>query len=127
MSYFNEVSQIPKLKHCASALGEFAEALAGAALRKQGRRWIPGRHNFVTFQVQAARNKDVVITLRGAPREFEVEEILPLKAERSGRYSRCNFNSPSQLKAAAKYIDRAYELYRRGRQRDVTTPVTLEL
>jgi hypothetical protein len=122
MTYEQETANVPELSHISLALGQYAEALASTQLRKKGKRWLPGDRNFVTFQIQSARKKDIVMTLRGDPPEFEVDRDLPLLKDRKG-YSRGHINSPKQLKAAATYVQRAHELFSRGSNR---TPLTLE-
>src|SRR4051812_14559329 len=123
---FIEFESVPSIRFCAHALAEYAIDIGGVAFQREGGRWVARPHNFVTLKVQFARSGDVVMTLRGAPFEFERRADLILRADRNG-YSRCNLNSPKQLLSAASYIARALELYKRGAGRPATRPVTTEI
>ena len=123
---FEEIAHVPALAHSGCALVEFARDLGRVTLHPEGRRWVARPHNFVTFTVQASRNQDIVVTLRGEPPEFEIQPDLRLRPDRKG-YSRFNFSEPKQLHAAATYIKRAFELYERGPGRPHKRPRTVEV
>ena len=73
--------------------------------------------NFVTFTIRHKQKRHLTISLRGNPSEFDVSPDLSLKEGRAGAYSECNVTSPRQLAAATAYVQRAYELYKRGASR----------
>lgn len=114
----DEISQIPKLKHVGAALAEFARSLSpGSAFKREGSRWVLRPENFVTFSVHAARSMHIRLSLRGRRGEFAQYEGTPLKTGRARSWSECVIASPSQLLAAASYMQHAAELYTRGRNR----------
>lgn len=124
-SLHDDLRQIPELFACGEALALFAEQLGSVTFIQEGERWVARPHNFVTFKVQSSRNRDLVITLRGNPVEYESLAELQLKPDRPG-HSRFNFSSASQLQAAATHIKRAYHLFSRGSGREALRPVTRE-
>ena len=97
MSFAAEMTKVPRFSNVGLALAQFAESLSDRNLVNVGKRSLPEGKIFVTFQVQAARSQDFVMTLREVPSE-----------------------------AAANDIDRAWRLYSRGRMRQRTSPITLE-
>jgi hypothetical protein len=106
-----------RLEETVAALAEFAASLyPEGKFTKQGNRWVFTPQNFVTFQPLKTRD-EVVLTLRGNPIEFLVFQELPLAEYRHQSYSSCVVTSPHQLMAASSYIHRAYQLFRRGRNR----------
>jgi hypothetical protein len=117
-----ELAKIPKLESVGNALAQYAKALHSAGhFEQKGRRSVLNP-NFVTFTIQTARAKNIVLSLRGNPQEFEVHSGLPLKPDRNG-YSSCTITSPKYLKDAAVNIERAHELWNRSRSREAKTPV----
>ena len=125
MTIFDEIAQVKRLRETGSALAQYAATLVGGQFLKKGRDWVYGPDNFVTFTIQHKRSQNIVITLRGRPKEFEQSNELLLRPGRA-TYSRCTVDNPRQLRAAANYIGRAYELNRCGRSRDIRRPVTVE-
>lgn len=112
----NELKKIPELEQSALQLVNLAYSLfPNTSLKKKGRRWVFDP-NFVTFQVQHARARNIAITLRGNPDEFPHHSAPKLKPDQAG-YSIFRFSDPSQLSAASDYIKRAAELYKLGRNR----------
>jgi hypothetical protein len=127
MGLREEISKISALKNVGLALVDYVESLSpGISFKLKGRRWVPSV-NFVTFTVQHARAQNIVISLRGNPKEFLKFDELPLrKGMGYGAYTECSLKNPSQLTAVAMCIKRAHELYREGRTRGKKTPKVIE-
>jgi hypothetical protein len=125
VSLNSELLALPELRDIGSALVQFIEALhPGGDFSLKGRRWVYDP-NFVTLTVQSARAKNIVISLRGKPDEFPQDRDPPLRTDQHG-YSACTLDSARQLAAVTSYIERAYEIWARGRSRAPTTPVVYE-
>ena len=107
------------------ALVQFAESLfPKCRFIKKTNRWVADP-NFVTFDIHWKRAKNVALSLRGDPTEFDQAAVLPLKRGMGG-YSECTVTNPAQLAAAASYISRAAEIYSRGRTRIKKRPIVKE-
>ena len=79
MGVREEIRKIPKLKNVGLALIDYVESLCpGITFELKTKRWVPSV-NFVTFAVQHARAQNIVISLRGNPKEFLEFEELPLR------------------------------------------------
>ncbi len=126
MSIFDEIGKLSALRETGTALAQYTATLTQGEFQRRGQEWVYYPANFVVFRVQWKHSQDIVLTLRGTPREFDVLEELPLRRARA-TYSRCTVSSPRHLQAAATYISRAYELWRRGRSRSLKRPVTTEV
>ena len=126
MTIYDELAKLRTLSEVGTALAQYASALSDGQFQQRGQEWVYYRANFVVFRVQWKRSQDIVLTLRGSPAEFDAAEELPLRRARA-TYSRCTVASARQLRAAASYIARAHELWRRGRSRSPKRPVTTEL
>jgi len=87
-------------------------------------RWV-AEPNLVTFDVHWKRAKNIALSLRGNPEEFQHSELLAIKPGMGG-YSECTITHVGQLAAAASYVSRAAEIRRRGRNRTPKRPVTSE-
>ncbi len=126
----DEMTRIPELAPTGIALTRFAIALTNGQgtfeLAKTKNFWVMRPKKFVTFTIQYERARTFVLTFRGKPEEFEVDSACPLRSVMDG-YSRCCLDKPRQLLACARYIDRAYTLFNRGRNRKKTRPVTTEI
>jgi hypothetical protein len=117
VSLTDDLHRLGALAHTALALLQFAESLhPNHAVELKGERWV-FNPNFVTLTPHWKRVTNIAFSLRGNPDEFPQDPVLPLKAGMAG-YSECTVTEPRQLAAAAAYIQRAYELYQRGRTRD---------
>ena len=126
MSLVADLDRLPELAITGRALSQQVTALhPNGRLVPEGKRWVY-EPNFVTFTVQWQRAKSIVITLRGNPLEFALSPRLELKKDRPG-YSICRVTSPARLAAAASYIERAHELYARGRARPTKRVVVREV
>ena len=80
----------------------------------------------MAFEVhQRARN--ITISLRGAPTEFQSFKELELSSGMGHVYSECKITRPAQLEAATSYIARAAETFRKGRSRVKTQPIRGEV
>lgn len=126
MTFEEEISELPHLRNIGLALFEFAERLFPQNSFDQDNhgRWVARPENFVTLRVQP-QAENIAITLRGNPNEFLEFDALELSQDQEG-YSIFRISDPSQLRAAAVYISRAAELYRRGRTRTRRQPVLTE-
>ena len=125
MSIEPELDKIPSLANVGKAIVAFARTLIPGDFVFEGDQWVYRNDNFVTIRIQHARAQSLAFSLRGNPHEFEIDPTLEVKAGQNG-YSRCTVDSPRQLAAIAKYIERALVIYQRGRARVVTTPRTIE-
>ena len=127
MGIRNDISKIPKLQNMGLALIDYIVSLSpNISFEQKGRRWVPSE-NFVTFTIQHARSENIVISLRGNPKEFIQFEELPLKEGMGhGAYSECIINNPKQLPAIALCIKKAYELYCEGGSRQKKKPIIIE-
>jgi len=117
--------QLDDINHCGLALLQYAATLPGNEYKQfenKNGRWVCDP-NFVNFQVHYKRKNNIPISLRGNPAEFEKHDELPMKPGMAG-YSECSFESRSQLFAAVSYIRRAWQIYKKGRSRRQTRPVT---
>lgn len=116
MTLQDEIALIPELEKATTQLVQLAQSLfPNSAVEKKGRRWVL-EPNFVTFQIQHARARNVAVTLRGNPDEFSQRPDLNLKADQAG-YSIFRLETADQLNSASDYILRAAELYKQGRRR----------
>lgn len=125
MSIESEFDKIPSLANVGKAIVAFARTLIPGDFAYEGDQWVYRNDNYVTIRIQYARAQSPVFSLRGNPHEFEADSTLEIKAGQNG-YSRCTVNSPRQLAAITKYIERALVIYQRGRSRVPTTPRTVE-
>lgn len=126
MTILDEMEKLRTLGDIGSALVQYTTTLTEGRFERGGSEWVYRPANFVVFRMQWKRNQDIVVTLRGIPREFEACKELPLRHGRA-TYSRCTVSDPRHLRAAACYIARAHELWQRGRSRRVKRPVTTEV
>ncbi len=123
-----EAKLLPELADVIGALAAFGKALdPGAKYWKQGERHVLHPNKFVTFTVRYRRSRHLTITLRGNLSEFEAAQELTLKEGRAGAYSECKLSSSKQLAAAATYIQRAYQLCKRGSSRVRKAPIRTEI
>lgn len=99
----------------ATALVQYATSLGATNYEKKGNRFVP-EPNFVTFEVHRVRTKNLTISLRGYPKEFQTFSELSLKRSQNG-YSEVKVTAARQLHAAAAHIARAREVFDRGRER----------
>jgi hypothetical protein len=123
----NDLAEIPELKHIGTALAQFARSLfPGSDFKREGSRWVFRPENYVTFSVHSARSRHIRLSLRGNRDEFSEHKTAPLKKGRNPSWSECIISEPAQLLAVASYIDRAAELFKRGRGRVHKKPVLVE-
>ena len=123
----NEIAEIPDLKYDGIALAQFSRSLfPGSDFKRGGQRWVFRPENYVTFAVHSARAKHIRLSLPGNRKEFEEHKGAPLRQGRNPSWSECTLSDPSQLLAVASYIQRAAELFKRGRTRVHRTPVVTE-
>lgn len=127
MEIRKEISKISKLKNVGLALIDYIESLyPGITFELKTKKWVPSE-NFVTFTVQHARAENIVISLRGNPKEFLEFEELPLREGMGhGAYTECTLEQANQLPAVAMHIRKAYELYQEGSTRDKKRPKITE-
>ncbi len=92
----------------------------GCGFKRKGMQWVYDP-NFVGVTIHSTREWNITLSLRGTPDEFAEDPNLPLKTQRPG-YSRCKVQSARQLAAAANYIERAFVIWHRGRDRLHKTP-----
>lgn len=124
----DEAAFLPELAGTIKALATFAKTLIPESkYRKERERFVLRPCAFVTFTVRHKRSQHLTITLRGNLGEFAVARELPLKNGRASAYAECNLRSPNGLAAAAAYIQRACEIYERGRSRILKKPVITEV
>ena len=123
MGLREEMSKIPALKNVGLALVDYAESLSpGISFELKGKRWVPSI-NFVTFTVQHAQAKNIVLSLRGNPSEFLKFPELHLRPGMGyGAYSECTLSTPNQLAAVAMCIKKAHEISRQGKTRTKKNP-----
>lgn len=127
MGLREEISKISALKNVGLALVDYVESLSpGISFELKTKRWVPSV-NFVTFTVQHAQAQNIVISLRGNPKEFLKFDELPLREGMGhGAYTECTLETPSQLAAVAMCVKKAHELYREGRAREKKNPKITE-
>ena len=123
MGVREEITKIPKLKNIGLALIDYIESLyPEITFELKTKRWVPSV-NFVTFTVQHARAQNIVISLRGNPKEFIEFKELPLREGMGyGAYTECTLEHAKQLPAIAMHIRTAYEIYSKGNMRDKKHP-----
>ncbi len=126
MSIHDEIGKLSTLRDVGTALAQYTATLTQGEFQHRGQEWVYYPANFVVFRVQWKRAQDIVLTLRGIPDEFDMLDGLRLRRARA-TYSRCTVSNPRHLRAAATFIARAYELWRRGRSRPLKRPVTTEV
>jgi hypothetical protein len=108
------------------ALVQYANSLSpGSKYKSESARYVLRPDNFVTFSVHSKRANNLTVSLRGKVSEFEIQPELKLQRDQNG-YCLFKLRKPEQLHAAASYIQRAAELFKRGRQRMPKTPRTVE-
>ena len=79
MSIHDEIGKLRTLRDVGTALVQYTRTLTPGQFQRRGQEWVYYPANFVVFRVQWKRNQDIVLTLRGTPREFEAFEELPLR------------------------------------------------
>lgn len=123
MGLKEDIEKIPGLRSVGLALVDYVESLEpGISFELKGKRWVPSQ-NFVTFTVQHAKARNIVISLRGNPNEFlGFNEIELREGMGHGAYSECTLNSVRQLPAVAMHIRTAHEIYKKGGGRDRKHP-----
>ena len=127
MSLEAEIQQLPSISQLGLALSAFVRAIhSPGEFVHEGRSWVYRPDNFVTFDIHYQRARNITLSLRRAPTEFEQIPSLPLTAGMGYVYSRCKIERADQLDAAAYYIRRALELYSRGRSRELKKEVRIE-
>ena len=119
-----ELNSLSWLKDVGRALCRFTTSLHppkdGGGFKRKGMQWVYDP-NFVGMTIHSTREWNITLSLRGTPDEFLEDLNLPLKTQRPG-YSRCKVQSARQLAAAANYIERAFVIWHRGRDRLRKTP-----
>lgn len=127
MGLREDIEKIPELRSVGLALIDYVGSLEpGITFELKGKRWVPSQ-NFVTFTVQHAKARNIVISLRGNPNEFlGFNEIELREGMGHGAYSECTLSSVSQLPAVAMYIRTAYKIYKQGGGRDRKHPEIFE-
>lgn len=128
MNIETEMEKLPRaLKHLAFAFTDFAASFdPKGSFSYETNQWVFRPKNFITFQFHYQRAKNITISLRGKYEEFlNRDNILVLEAARGG-YSRCSVFKAAQLSAAAYYIERAFEIYQKGRTRIPKKPIVKE-
>lgn len=127
MALEDQIRNLDKIDRIGLALLDFVRAIHPGEFELKGNSWIYRPDNFVTMDVHWQRANNLTLSLRGAPKEFDVRDCLPLSYGMGRVYSRCKIERPDQLDAASSYIRRALELYQRGRSRPITHPRTIEI
>jgi hypothetical protein len=128
MDIQDEIEKLPRgLKYLAYSLTDFASSFdPNGHFSFETNQWVFRPKNFITFQFHYRRAKNITICLRGKYEEFlNRDKILVLDKARGG-YSRCSVFKTAQLSAAAYYIERAFELYQKGRTRTPRKPILEE-
>lgn len=117
MDYVEELKSIPKLAATGEALASYAKSLIpGMELVKKGRLWVGSPHNFVAFEIQAARARQIRFTIYAQPYGFKRYAALSLWRARSS-YWEFIVKDPRQLGPAAAYIARAAYVYSQKHKR----------
>jgi hypothetical protein len=107
MNYREELRAIPELAATGEALADYAKSLIpNADFTKKGRRWVC-KPNFIAFEVQAGRAKQIRFTVYGARFLFDRSPIVSLELARGGSYLQFVITKPRQLGVAAAYIANA--------------------
>jgi hypothetical protein len=109
----------------ASAIVQYSQSIAEGQLESEGSRYVMRPDNFVIFEPHYKRVRNLTVTIRGNPSEFEEWHGLKLDKSMNG-YSSFRITQNSQLAAAASYIRRSKELFVRGRSREQTKSRTVE-
>ena len=128
----NEIVKLAGFEIIGQALTQFIYALhPNGDFTRKGDQWVYDP-NFVTISIHYKKSRNIVLCLRGNPQEFDEDkrDFLSLEPAMAG-YSRCKITSdcypPDRyLAVASYYIERAYELWQRGRTRSQKTPKTIE-
>lgn len=110
----SELNRLRSLRSVGVALFEYAASLLPTSkyVKKQ-RRWVlEPQPNYITLTVQHARAQSILVTLYGQPRNFTHLPELPLKAERSGYWSKFTIQRAAQRDAATAYIRQAFQLHK---------------
>ena len=121
-----ECKKLPmEISGAAEAIVQFCTAISGPSWKiSNDGKWCPQAENFVTVKPQWKQAKSLAITLRGEPSEFDVSANLPLVKDQNG-YSAFRLKSAIQIADAFRYVSRAHVLFKRGRSRAHTTPVSV--
>ena len=122
----SEIDQLRGITNIGRALVDFARSLRPGEFHLEGKRWVFRPDNFVTMSIHCTRANNLSLSLRGAPSEYDQSDKLKLNSGMGHVYAECKIERRDQLAAAASYIERAHEIYRRGRGRTPTQPVTME-
>ena len=121
-----ELLELSTIAYVARALVDYSVSLEpDCRIEKASARYVLRPKNFVTFEPHFKLVKNLTVTLRGRPEEFDQLPELLLKNSLQG-YSSFTLVSCNQLAAAASYIQRAHVLFGRGRGRPGLKPKTIE-
>jgi hypothetical protein len=80
---------------------------------KEGNRYVLRPHNFIAFTPLRTRN-ELIINLRGSPKEFQHFETVSIEPARGNSYSMVRMTSICQMHAVINYVERARVLAMRG-------------
>jgi len=116
-----ELKEIPALAATGEALARYALSLIpGSSFVKmrKPRGWVC-KPNFIAFEIQSRRRKQIKFTIYRVPYDYEEYPVLPLQSTRNYSYHEFVVETPRQLGAAAVYIARAAtKCARRKHQQD---------
>lgn len=109
MNLEEEMQRIPELSNIGLALVQFTKSLAdGHFVRSKSKSWVYEPLNFVAIAVQYARAKSIALSLYGNWRDFREDPVLPISGGRNTMWVRCIIDSPRQIAAASRYIEKAF-------------------
>lgn len=111
MTISEELERIPPLTAVGTALVQFAKSLTSGGFIQKGKLWVYAPANFVAFSVQHARAQTIRITFYGNWRHFKESPVLQIERARNTMYCACTIDNPRQLAAAARYIEKAFNLH----------------
>lgn len=114
MTIQEELKHLPKLAATGQALVDFAQSLCPiGAFQFERTQWIFRPQNFVTVKVRYKRVYCIELSLWGDSRDFrQMKHNAVLEVKDGFRsYARAKVDNPRQLKAAAVFIETAFENY----------------
>jgi len=117
MNIDSEFSKLPShMAHLAFSLLAYARHVSQSQPQWENEQWVFRPQNFVTFRVHYKNTTNITLYLRGEESEFANTNPKTVRTSVPG-YSKIIINSFSQAPEAFLAVDRAFQLYSRGRSR----------
>jgi hypothetical protein len=116
-----EISKLPsEMRHLAHSLLAYAKHISKSLPVWENEQWVFRPENFVTFRIHYKNTTNITLYLRGEDSEFANWTPKTVRSSVPG-YSKIIIESLLQVPEAFLAIQRAYQLFSRGRTRTKRT------